>query len=177
MVELARREDVAAMAEISNWAAVHTSANLALDPEPLAQWLAAYDATHERYPWLAARAAGRLEGFAKAGPHHVRGAYAWTADTTVYAHPDCRGRGVGTALYARLIELLEAQGFVTLCAGITGGNAASEALHARFGFRRFGTLHRAGWKFGQWHDKGLWELALRGEEAPGELRPVAAVMR
>jgi len=166
-IELASRGDVAAILDIANWAAAHLASNFALQPEPLDEWLAAYDRTHERYPWLVAREGDRVVGFAKAGPHRARGAYAWTAEMTVYVHPDHHRRGIARALYARLIPTLQAQGYVTLLAGIASPHPPSEKLHEAFGFRRCATFHRMGFKFGRWHDVGYWELQLRdGEPAP-----------
>jgi phosphinothricin acetyltransferase len=63
-----------------------------------------------------------------------------------------------------------------LLAGIATPNPASERLHAAFGFTRCGTFHRAGWKFGRWHDVGYWELHLQSADgAPRALRPVDEV--
>jgi len=43
---------------------------------------------------------------------------------------------------------------------ITAGNAASTALHRRFGFSFAGTLHGVACKFGRWLDSEYWELAV-----------------
>jgi GNAT superfamily N-acetyltransferase len=65
---------------------------------------------------------------------------------------------------------------MTLLAGITPPNDASERLHAAAGFRRCGTYHRAGFKFGEWHDVGYWELHLLPQHLPPAVtRPVAEV--
>ena len=109
-VELARRQDVPTVLEIANRAALHTPANFAPAPEPLDEWLSLFDRTQEKYPWLVARSKGRVIGFAKAGPHRARGAYAWTAETSVYVEPAAHGQGVGRALYEQLLPLLKAQG-------------------------------------------------------------------
>jgi phosphinothricin acetyltransferase len=172
-VRLARREEVAAILDIANWAALDTAANFATSPEPLDEWLALFDRTSERYPWLVASDSGRIIGFAKAGPYRARGAYAWTAETSVYVSPAAHGQGVGRALYGWLLPMLEAQGYVTLFAGITRPNPASEALHESVGFHQIGVQRRAGWKFGRWHDVGFWEMAL-ADGAPTEVRPVRA---
>ena len=94
---------------------------------------------------------------------------------SVYIDERRQGRGIGTALYRLLIPLLEAQGYVTLLAGITAGHAASERLHARAGFVRCGTYHRVGWKDGRWLDVGYWERQLGDGGAPSPVREVAAV--
>lgn len=173
-IELALREDVAAILDIANWAAANTPANFALQPEPLDEWLSLYDRTHERYPWLVARD-GRVIGFAKGGPHKARGAYAWTVELSVYVHPDHHQRGIGKKLYQRLIPTLQAQGYATLLAGITSPHPPSEKLHQVFGFQRCATFHRAGFKFGRWFDVSYWELQLRDGEPP-PLKPVREVM-
>ncbi|MSP61313.1 MAG: N-acetyltransferase family protein [Myxococcales bacterium] len=173
----ARREDLAAIVAISNHAATHAPANFATAPEPLAQWMKSWEETAEAYPWLAARLGDGVIAFARSGPHRARGAYAWTAELSVYVHPEHHRQGLGRALYQRMIPLLRAQGYVTLLAGITRPNPASERLHESFGFRRCATFHRVGWKFGRWRDVGYWELALQPEEhTPGPLRKVESVL-
>jgi phosphinothricin acetyltransferase len=175
-VTLADRADVSAMVAISNDSAVRTPANFATTPEPVADWEATFDHANAMYPWLVARDAGRIVGFARGSAHRARGAYAWTAEVSVYIAFDSHGHGIGKRLYERLIPAMRAQGYVTLLAGITSGNPASERLHARFGFVRCGTYHRAGWKFGAWHDVGYWELHFTPEgEPPQPIKPVRDV--
>lgn len=169
---LTQAEHLPAIADISNWAAQELPANFATQPEPLDQFQRAWEATHRTHPWLVALADGAVIGFAKAAPHKPRGAYAWAAETSVYVAKPWHGKGVGRALYGRLLPLLEAQGFVTLIAGITDPNPPSERLHASFGFVRCGTFHRVGWKFGQWWDVGYWERHLSQAAPPGSLLPV-----
>jgi L-amino acid N-acyltransferase YncA len=177
-IVLAGPADLAAIADIANWAAAHTPANFATEPEPESLWRQWWSDTHRAYPWLVARGDGRVLGFAKASPHRARGAYAWSAEVTVYVHPERHGQRIGTRLYERLIPLLRAQGYVTLYAGITTPNPGSVRLHEAFGFVRCGNLPRAGWKFGRWHDVGYWHLALAsGDGAPGPIAPVADVWR
>ena len=43
------------------------------------------------------------------------------------------------------------------------------------GFRQIGVLHRAGWKFNQWHDVGFWQMALREDGTPTAIRTVVDV--
>jgi L-amino acid N-acyltransferase YncA len=175
-ITLADRVDVAAMLAISNDAAVRTPANFATTPEPLADWEAWFDQGHAAYPWLVAWDGERIVGFARGSAHRARGAYAWSAEVSVYVAFDTHARGVGTRLYERLIPTLRAQGYVTLLAGITIGNPASERLHERFGFVRCATYHRVGWKNGAWHDVGYWELHTTvADEAPGPIKLVREV--
>lgn len=164
-VRIAQPDDLPAILAISNWAALNTPANFAVEPETLESWTQSFDATHRMYPWLVAEEKAVI-GFAKAGPHKGRCAYAWSAEVSVYVHPDYHGKGVGSALYARLIPMLKEQGYVTLIAGITVPNPPSERLHESFGFTRAATFHHIGWKFGRWHDVGYWELIMRDGTPP-----------
>jgi phosphinothricin acetyltransferase len=178
LIRLATREDISAIVALSNWAAVNTPANFALEPESEDMWAATWEATCEKHPWLVAVEDERVIGFAKSGPHRTRGAYAWTAEVSVYVDASAHRRGIGAELYARFIPTLGEQGYVTLLAGITLPNPASVKLHENFGFVRCGAYHRAGWKFGSWHDVGYWELHLTpADEPPQPLRSVAEVWR
>jgi phosphinothricin acetyltransferase len=201
-VRLAAESDLPAILDISNWAALNTPANFAVEPETLELWQRDYRATREKHPWLvavgesAAEAAApgepggstlplapsvggrgkKVLGFAKASPWKGRCAYLWSAETTVYVRPGLHGQGIGTALYGRLIDLLRAQGYRSLVGGITLPNAASVALHESCGFRRVAQFEKIGWKFDRWHDVGYWELLLGDPEAlPGPVRAVGEV--
>ncbi|MHB8874530.1 MAG: GNAT family N-acetyltransferase [Myxococcaceae bacterium] len=100
------------------------------------------------------------------------------ASATPACWPELKGQGIGRALYDRLIPTLRAQGYMLLLAGITQPNPASEKLHASASFIRCGVHHRAGWKFGAWHDVAYWELLLHPDEAqPRALLPVSEVWR
>ena len=170
MVRLATRDDVAAMLEISNASARETFANFATEDESLASWLEAFDRDHRKYPWLVTDG-----GFAKASPHKTRGAYAWSADVSVYVTQP--GRGVGRRLYEVLLATMRAQGFVTVIAGIALPNDASVGLHEAFGFRRCGTFSKVGFKQGTWRDVGYWELRLNDASVPpAPVRPVREVL-
>jgi putative acetyltransferase len=175
-VDLAAEGDVPAMLALSNWAASATPANFATAPESLIEWLDSWRKTSPAYPWLVARRGSEVAGFVKASPHRARGAYQWTTEVTVYVDPERHRSGIGKRLYRHLVPVLRRQGYVTLLAGITPPNAPSERLHAALGFQPCGTYHRAGWKFGKWHDVGYWELHLWPEYvSPSAIRPVAVV--
>lgn len=175
-IELASERDVEAMLAIANWAAEHSFANFATEPEPVAMWQDSYLATRSTHPWLCARDGESVVGFAKGSPHRSRGAYCYAAEVSVYIDPQYHGRGLGRALYRVLLPMLRAQGYVTLLACITLPNPASERLHAAFGFRPCGTYQRIGWKGGRWHDVGYFALHLQGEKlVPAELRSTESV--
>jgi phosphinothricin acetyltransferase len=60
-----------------------------------------------------------------------------------------------------LFGILQAQGYVKAYAGITLPNAGSVGLHESVGFQPVAVFAGEGFKFGQWHDVGWWDLTLR----------------
>jgi phosphinothricin acetyltransferase len=70
------------------------------------------------------------------------------------------GRGVGRALYDRLLDLLRRMGYVNVYAGIALPNRASQRLHESIGMRPIATYERVGWKFDRWHDVAWFGMRL-----------------
>ena len=114
-------------------------------------------------PWLAAHAAGRVVGYAYAGPFRTRAAYRYTVEDSVYVDAEAVGQGVGRALLTALIGRCERLGLRQM-AGVIGdsGNAASIALHRACGFEFKAILPALGFKHGRWVDVVWMQLALNG---------------
>src|SRR5581483_4734031 len=105
--------------------------------------------------------AGALLGYAYATVYRERSAYRYTAEDSIYVHPEHCRKGVGAALLAELIRECEARGCRQMVAVIgDSANAASIGLHERMGFRHAGTLRSVGFKFGRWLDSVRMQRAL-----------------
>ncbi len=117
----------------------------------------AWDRDHMADHRLLARDAGRAVGWAALAPVSSRCVYAGVAEVSVYVAAGARGRGVGTALLAALVESSEAGGVWTLEAGILPENEASVRMHERCGFRVVGRRERLGRMRGVWRDVLLLE--------------------
>lgn len=163
-------DDLPAIVEITNWAIEHTAAHFGIEAISDSDLSARWEQTRAWFPWYSACVEDVVVGYAYGSPYNQRPAYRWTADVSVYVHPKHHGRGVGTALYTKLIETLRVQGFRSLFAGMTLPNPASRRLHESFGFEYVGTLKHAGWKLGRWHDVSFWQLTL--VDSDNELRPI-----
>jgi len=116
-----------------------------------------WDASHLRAPRPAARADGRLLGWAALSPVSGRCVYAGVAEVSVYVAAASRGQGIGAKLLGALVAGSEAEGIWTLQAGIFPENVASVRLHERAGFRVVGRRERLGQLDGVWRDVLLLE--------------------
>lgn len=159
--------DFAAIAALTNQFILNTTVHFAYHPMTPADFDRAWRESSDRFPWFTVECDGRFAGYAKAGPWRTREAYQWTAEVGIYIEADFRGRGVGAALYTRLLDDLRARGFHSAIGGVTLPNPASVRLHERLGFQPVGVVRQAGHKFGQWLDVGFWQLLLRdGDHQP-----------
>ncbi|HEY2709547.1 MAG TPA: GNAT family N-acetyltransferase [Caulobacteraceae bacterium] len=106
---------------------------------------------------------GTIVGFAYAAPFRPRAAYRYTAEDSVYIHPDHLGRGIGKELVAEVIAGCEAMGIRQLIAVIgDSANAGSIGLHRSLGFEHSGVGRAFGFKHGRWVDIVWMQKALGG---------------
>lgn len=128
------------------------------------------DVTARGLPYVVADLAGTVAGYGYCAPYRARSAYRYALEDSVYVRADVVGRGVGSAILARLIALSEALGYRQLIAVIgDSGHAASIELHTSQGFLRVGTLRSVGYKHGRWVDSVLMQRPLgRGDGVPPE---------
>jgi len=122
-----------------------------------------------RLPYLVAEdEGGRVTGFAYASVFRPRPAYRYTAEDSVYIHPDCMGRGIGKALVAEVIAACATLGVRQMIAVIgDSANAGSIGLHRSLGFADAGVGRAFGFKFGRWVDVVWMQKTLGpGSDAP-----------
>jgi len=153
-IRRATAADVAAIARIyaeAVWVGTATFEVEAPDEAEMARRLHALIAGN--YPYLVAERSAVVAGYAYAGPYHLRPAYGWTVEDSIYLDPRFQRQGIGRLLMRQLLADAEAGGFRQMIALIGDGkNTASIALHASAGFRAVGTLQSVGFKHGRWLD-------------------------
>ena len=173
-MRLARETDAEALLAVYAPYVHETSVTFELIPPTVEEFRERVCTTLKRAPWLLAEENGCVIGYAYGGTFRARPAYQWSAEVSVYLTPAAQGRGLGRALYLALFDLLRAQNYCTALAGITLPNAPSVRLHEKLGFTYIGAYHSVGFKHGNWHDVGWWELPLRERPAhPAPLRLLA----
>jgi phosphinothricin acetyltransferase len=161
-VRYATRADLPRLNEIYNHYVVATPITFDLEPVTVDQ----------RVPWL--------EQFSESGPHRLlvaernravvgyagtkqfrdRRAYDTTVETIIYCAFDAVGQGIGPLLYGALFDALAGEDLHLAVAGITLPNAASVALHEKFGFTLSGVMHDVGRKFDRYWDVAWYEKRL-----------------
>jgi phosphinothricin acetyltransferase len=119
------------------------------------------DVLSKALPYLVAEQSGRVVGFAYCQWFKPRPAYRFSAEDSIYMHPEVAGQGLGKQLLTAVIVQAEAAGIRKLIAVIgDSGNAGSIGVHRTLGFRQVGVIHSCGWKFGRWLDIVLMEKPL-----------------
>jgi L-amino acid N-acyltransferase YncA len=124
-------------------------------------------------PYLVAEDGGQVVGFAYCQWFKPRPAYRFSAEDSIYLHPQATGKGLGRRLLGELAAGAQAAGIRKLMAVIgDSGNAASIGVHRALGFSEVGVFKSCGWKFGRWLDIVLMEKFLgEGDTTPAERGP------
>jgi phosphinothricin acetyltransferase len=172
-IRLAQPADAPGIQAIYAPVVVETAVSFETEPPTVAEMSARVAETLPDHPWLVLEDEGSILGYSYGHGFGARAAYRWSVETSIYVHAGARGRGAGLALYTALLAVLRPQGYRQAIGGIALPNPASVALHQSLGFTAVGVYRRIGWKLGQWHDVGLWQLTLATDEgAPDPPTPV-----
>ena len=159
-IRLATEADIVAINDIYNHYVLHSTCTYQDEPEPIEGRQSWFSHHGEKHPVTVAEANGQVAGWASLSPYHPRSAYRHTVENSVYVHHEHHRRGIGSALLRDLIDRSRAIGHRAIIAGIDGEQAASVALHTKFGFQKVGHLVQVGFKFGRWLDVIYMELLL-----------------
>ena len=115
---------------------------------------------NKKLPFFVYELEGRVVGYAYASEWKSRCAYRNSAEVSIYLSHLVSGKGIGTALYTRLISQLKQMGYHTLIGGIALPNEASVRLHEKLGFEKVAHFKQVGYKFEKWIDVAYWQLML-----------------
>jgi phosphinothricin acetyltransferase len=154
--------DAAAIAGIYNYYIENTVITFEEKPLAGAEMASRIQAVTARYPWLVEDGGGDgdITGYAYINTWKERAAYRYAAEVSIYLRHGHEGKGLGTALLARLLEAVRESPVHALVAGITLPNERSVALHEKFGFKKIACFKEIGWKADRRLDVGYWELIL-----------------
>lgn len=161
MIRKVSVHDAAHIAAIYNYYIKNTT--ITFETEPVSEQEMAHRigqiASHYPY-FVATDHDGQITGYCYAHLWKEKDAYKFTAETTIYVHPDHHRRGIGRRLMAALLAACKENGLHNLIACITVPNEASVELHEKLGFKQVSHFHEVGFKFGQWLDIYDFEFIL-----------------
>lgn len=160
-IRMAHPNDCRQMLDIYGPVIKHTVTSFEYEVPSISQFRERVLGTMKTFPWLVSTWDDVITGYAYAGPHRSREAYRWSAELSVYVHPEYYRRGIAKALYHALMSILRLQGYYTALAGISLPNDTSVRFHEALGFTPVGVYHNVGYKFGKWHTTGWWECSLQ----------------
>jgi L-amino acid N-acyltransferase YncA len=135
LIRIATENDLPAITAIYNSVIEGSDAIYRTAAVPLAERQAWFNAKIDGgYPVLVAEKAGSVVGYGVYGNFRFGEGYDHTVEHSVHVQNQHRGKGIGTALLARLIELAIAEKRLVMVAAIDSKNSDSIALHEKFGF-------------------------------------------
>jgi phosphinothricin acetyltransferase len=150
--------DLPRLTEIHNHYVLNTHITFDIQPytpEQRVTWFHEHSDGHRYRLLVAEDADAGVVGYACTGRFRPKEAYDTSVEVSIACSPDATGRGIGRQLYQTLFTLLAREDIHRILAGIAQPNAASNALHKRFGFKPIGTFSSVGRKFGKYWDV-LW---------------------
>ncbi|MGA7789843.1 MAG: N-acetyltransferase family protein, partial [Xanthobacteraceae bacterium] len=111
------------------------------------KWIAARQT--DGFPVLIAEDNGQVLAFGSFGPFRPYEGFRQTVEHLVYVSTAARGKGVGRALLAALIDLAREQGKKVIVGAVDSENETSLKLHRSMGFVETGRMPRIGEKWGK----------------------------
>lgn len=159
----ALRSDLPRITDIYNHYVIHTPITFDLAPHTVDGRIAWFEqfATTGRHRLFVAEENAIVVGYAGTTRFRNKAAYETSVETTVYCSHAAQGKGIGSSLYSALFAALAGEDIHRIVAGYTLPNAATLALHARFGFKPVAVFSEVGRKFGRYWDVGFSERPLR----------------
>jgi len=121
------------------------------------RWLSARG---QRHPVIVAADDGRVVGWGSLNSFNARAVYDNVADFSVYVERSWRGKGVGRALLAALIDKARALAYHKLVLAAFPFNDQGMRLYERAGFRLVGVYKEQGRVDGRWVDIVIMEKLL-----------------
>jgi phosphinothricin acetyltransferase len=157
-IRLARGGDLAPINDIYNYFVLHSTCTYQEEPESLESRRTWFDRHGPKHPITVAELDGRVVGWGALSPFHVRSAYRFTVENSVYVDHQHHRSGIGDSVLADLIVRARALNHRTIVAGIDASQEASIAIHAKHGFAKMGHLVEVGRKFDRWLDVVYMQL-------------------
>jgi len=160
-LRMATEADVSQMNAIYNTYIVDSHVSFDTEPWPVEKRLGWFrERVAAGFPIIVACEGETIIGVSWSGPYRPKAAYRSSVESTVVMADGESGKGIATAIYSKMMELLTDAKFHRAYAIIALPNDASIALHRKLGFREIGVLEEAGFKDGKYHSTLMMEREL-----------------
>lgn len=155
-IRLAQIDDAQKLLEIYSYYVKNTALTFEYSVPSLAEFKERIENTLKKFPYLVAELDNEIVGYAYASCFHIRSAYAWNAEMSIYLNHEKRRLGIGKQMYMLLEKILKEQGFVKTIALITFpsdeySDFNSMQFHEKMGYKLSGKLEYCGYKFNRWY--------------------------
>jgi phosphinothricin acetyltransferase len=161
MLREVKISDAVRITEIYNYYVENTVATFVEEKVSLQEMETRISAILQKaYPALVYEIDGETAAYAYASSWRPQSGYNITLETTIYLDIRFTGKGIGSLLYAELIERAKKRGIHSLIGVLSLPNDASRRLHAKMGFQLAGVFRETGWKFNRLIDVEFWQLII-----------------
>ena len=160
MIRRVTKDDAEEIIKIYNYYILNTTITFEEEPVTIEEMKNRIVDYTKNNPWFIYEEDNKIIGYCYATKWRVRSAYRYSVEITVYLDHNYFSKGIGTALYTKLIDELKKSNTHAVVAGITLPNEKSQKLHEKMGFKKIAQFEEIGRKFNKWHDVGYWELKL-----------------
>ncbi|MGQ9454541.1 MAG: GNAT family N-acetyltransferase [Armatimonadota bacterium] len=157
LIRPAVEDDLPHIARIYNQAILETTATFDTEPKSTEDWRSILLEHNEVFPLVVAELDETVVAWGALRPFIKRPAARHTVENAVYVDSAHHGRGIGSDILAHLLDCARRAGHHAVIALVVAGNAASERLHLKMGFRQVGVLREVGFKFDRWLDLVIFE--------------------
>jgi len=175
-IRIASVEDAQEILEIYEPYILNTAITFEYDAITIADFQERMRKVQEQFPWLVYVREGKILGYAYCSRFKERAAFDWDCECSVYIRESAHHQGIASALYTKLFELIQKQGYYNIYALITASHESSIALHRKFGFTKVGIYTNNGYKLGKWWDLLVMEKRISSfEKIPEKIKSILEI--
>ncbi|WNR46598.1 GNAT family N-acetyltransferase [Paenibacillus roseipurpureus] len=144
--------DIPFLMDVYNYFVVHSTHSFHTEPVTLSEFTDSVIHPNSRYQTYVVQLDGKPQGYVQIMPHKKKQAYDPTGEVTIYLHPECVGKGLGSASIQFIEAIAQKRGFHSLIATVCADNAASIHMFTRNGYQQCAYYREVGFKWGRFLD-------------------------
>lgn len=162
MIETAKSEDAQRILEIYAPYVANTAITFEYKEPTIKEFRQRIEKTLIKYPYLVAKIADRIVGFAYTSEFKNRAAYKWAVEVSIYVEFAYQNKGIGKALYHEIEKISKMQNILNINACIAIPDEGSVSFHKQRGYYQVAHFHQCGYKLNSWYDM-VWMEKILGE--------------